>query len=302
MSRGALVAASVTLIAAASLGAQQPPPATTFRADVNRVLVTALVTEADAPVSGLRASDFEVLDNKVPQQIDVVEVRSQPVDVTVVLDPSLSVAVDALQQFVADLQKVAASLAPVDRVRLITSGTTVMDVSGLRPGGSTLPTDRVVIGGATSLYNAITAALVLGNRVERPQLIFAFTDGFDSMSFIGAERVVAVARRSAASLYLSMAESSLAVKPTHAAGAAYIGGPNRNMLRDMADATGGAVFARAPGTSLSATFASVMQRFRSGYLLTFVPTGVSTTGWHDLVVRMKDRRYSVRARRGYEAG
>jgi hypothetical protein len=70
----------------------------------------------------------------------------------------------------------------------------------------------------------------------------------------------------------------------------------------MSESTGGAVFTRAAGTPLSETFASVMNRFRSGYVLTFVPTGVSPTGWHDLTVRTRDRRYTVRARRGYEGG
>jgi hypothetical protein len=40
--------------------------------------------------------------------------------------------------------------------------------------------------------------------VDRTQLVFAFSDGLDSMSFLDADRVVAIARRSAASLYLSI--------------------------------------------------------------------------------------------------
>ena len=82
----------LTTIAIASLvglpaGAQQP-----FRSGVDVVRVDALVTDGHRPIAGLKAADFELLDNGVLQQIDSVALESQPLAVVLVLDTSGSVA------------------------------------------------------------------------------------------------------------------------------------------------------------------------------------------------------------------
>ncbi len=38
---------------------------------------------------------------------------------------------------------------------------------------------------------------------------------------------------------------------------------------------------------------------KSRYVLTYYPSGIATTGWHDVRVRLKSRAGTVRARRGY---
>jgi hypothetical protein len=52
---------------------------------------------------------------------------------------------------------------------------------------------------------------------------------------------------------------------------------------------------------LHATFAETLAEFRDRYVLSYTPTGVSTTGWHRLEVKLKGKSGKVTARRGYFA-
>jgi hypothetical protein len=59
----------------ANLGAwagQQPA----FSTRVEAVRVDVLVTEAGTPIRGLGPADFEILDNGVPQQVDLISFGS----------------------------------------------------------------------------------------------------------------------------------------------------------------------------------------------------------------------------------
>ena len=42
--------------------------------------------------------------------------------------------------------------------------------------------------------------------------------------------------------------------------------------------------------------------FRTGYVLTYIPTGVSRGGWHEIRVQSKNPAYTIRARDGYDGG
>src|SRR5687767_1205034 len=117
----AVTSAAVATIAIASLSAQQPasPPAV-FRANADAVSVDASVQRDRRPVVGLKAADFELLDNGVPQEITEVAYERLPIDVTFLLDVSASVTGDALDELRRALRQVRGDLGPGDRLRLLT--------------------------------------------------------------------------------------------------------------------------------------------------------------------------------------
>lgn len=80
----------------------------------------------------------------------------------------------------------------------------------------------------------------------------------------------------------------------------YRGGPNTNKLEDAADATGGLVYKDSTRTPIPELFARVLQEFRSRYLVTYTPNGVSPDGFHTIEVKMPNGKYNVKARRGYQ--
>jgi len=290
------------MLAVLGVGLSMPPAtgqAPVFRSSVDVVSVPVSVRERNQPVAGLAARDFEVLDNGVPQQLTSTVIEMLPVDVTLVLDTSGSVR-GRLDRLKADIQEIADGLQSNDRVRLMAFSSTVADVFGLQPGGSHLPLERLKPGGGTAFYNALAAALMAVPDTDRPHLIFGFTDGLDNVSFLDATRVVSLAGRANAALYLSLVpappERRVSLTP-------YAGGPNRRLLREAAARTGGALLDSTSTVRLSDVFGEVLKEFRTSYMLRYSPTGVPRTGWHDIVVKItRPGTYDIRARKGYEGG
>jgi hypothetical protein len=64
--------------------------------------------------------------------------------------------------------------------------------------------------------------------------------------------------------------------------------------------TAGQVFALPPDTSISKIFKTMLDDFRSTYVLQYVPQGVDARGWHDVEVSVKKRgKFDIKARKGY---
>jgi VWFA-related protein len=286
---------------------------TTFRATAQAVSVPVSVRDKNRPVVGLTAADFDVQDNGVPQTIAAVSLSSVPIDVTMLMDASASVAGRNLARFKEDVQSMSDQLETGDRIRLLTFAGSTTDVFGLKPAGVRLPLDAIGGGGVTALYDAVAAAIVVVSANERPQVIFAFTDGMDSASAFDSARLQVLSRLSSAPLYLVLANAAgndeyrdISEMAGHATGyvghGSYAGGPDRGALRSIAERTGGALYETRPGDALPATFKRLLDDFRTGYVLSFSPTGVSASGWHDLQVHAKNSSYAVKARAGYNGG
>ena len=73
----------------AAVAASQSP---VFKARVEGVRIDVLVTEGGRPLAGLRADDFDVRDNGVPQTVDLVSLGDVPVNVVLAFDVSASVS------------------------------------------------------------------------------------------------------------------------------------------------------------------------------------------------------------------
>jgi hypothetical protein len=66
-------------------------------------------------------------------------------------------------------------------------------------------------------------------------------------------------------------------------------------------ATGGVVY-KTDDPKLEQKFKARLDYLRQSYVLTYEPKGVGTNdGWHDVVVKVKGRKVSVKARPGYYA-
>ena len=83
------VIAGVALIRG-PVAAQQPAPQATFTARVDSVRVDVDVRRGDTPVAGLTAADFEILDNGVRQQAELVSPTALPLNIVLALDASAS--------------------------------------------------------------------------------------------------------------------------------------------------------------------------------------------------------------------
>jgi len=300
-----VAAAGVALIA---LSLQAPP---TFKVAVDGVRVDVLVTDGRRPVRGLTAADFDLRDRGVAQRIESVSFEDVPLSLILVLDRSSSVRGAPLGHLRDAASAVVGRMLPGDRAALMTfSGRVALD-SGWTSDARQLQEaiSQVDAGGATALYDAAYAALMLRDPSPGRPLVIVFSDNADTASWLPGARVVEVAQRTDAVVY-GVVLRSAAVRPLgfladftsgiqprldNLAPAAY----KQSFLERLAEDSGGSVLPAADSSELRAVFERIVAEFRSRYVLTYVPRGVEGGGWHPLQVSLKGRAGRVTARRGY---
>jgi VWFA-related protein len=266
-----------------------------FRTGTDAVAVEASVRRERRPVQGLKAADFELLDNGVRQQITSVTAETLPVDVTLVVDTSGSV-IRSLDRFKADVRQIGGALNPNDEVRLVTFDTSVKQVFPMQPASRRLPVDEIKIGNMTSLIDAVTFALARAPRPDRRHLLFVFTDGYDNASMLGYQALPALVGHT--DVILNVVLSKVSGVPDTGAPAAL------DALAAAAARTGGVLY--PPSDELQdvvEAFKQTLDAFRHSYVLYYSPTDVDPAGWHEISVRVtRPGTYDVQARQKYFGG
>jgi VWFA-related protein len=292
----AVVVAAITIGARPSAHPQssQTPM---FRATTDIVRVDVSVTRDRRPVTGLRAADFVVKDNGVPQSIADVQFGKLPIDVTIALDVSASVKgplLDRLRRAIAALIK---DLGSADRLKLMLFDTQVQRVVDYTTDFAVVDEAlrRASTGGGTALYDALSVALSSAAPADRRQLIVCFTDGMDSHTSTDPQDLAGVARRTHATLTVLPPPQPPFLKMTPSQRRGLV------MMQALAALSGGQQFTETLTSDLTATFRAALDEFRSEYVLYFRPAGVEREGVHTLDVASKPGTV-VRARRSYVGG
>jgi len=254
------------------------------------------------PMTGLKISDFELLDNSVPQEISDLSYERLPIDVTVVLDVSASVTGPVLDQLRQSVRQLKADLGSRDRLKLVAFNMQVRRLVDFEAPAS--PTDAAFASlsghGSSAIFDSVAVALAAPAAEGRRHLIVLFSDGQDSSSITDPDVLFDVARRTTPTVAIVLASAI----PEHMA-SPFARSPGRppitigRLYDQLARETGGVVVATSPGDSLASMFRRVLADFRSSYVLYFTPRGVDRAGSHTLQVRVKQDGAEVRARRGY---
>jgi len=299
-----LAAAMIGAPAAADQDSPSPQDrAPVFRAGADVVSVDASVQNNRRPVTGLRATDFELLDNGVPQEITEIAYEKLPIDVTFLLDISASVTGSVLDELRKALRQVRADLGPGDRLRLLIFNMRVRRLVDFTQPASDLDSALASLQGAGSsaVLDGLAVALTAADAPGRRRLIVLFSDGQDSSSISDVDTLLEVARRSTLTVAIVLGSPSAPDRPssmlrtTSASTIATVGALSDRIARE----TGGMVTVVSPGENLTSKFRRMLQDFRSSYVLYFTPLGVERSGVHTLDVRVKRSGVDVRARRGY---
>ena len=277
----------LALLAAALAAGAGPEDPLVFGVAVEVVRVEVLVTRKGEPVPDLTAENFEVRDNGVRQQLNPIAFEEAPVDALLVLDMSASVKGSKLEALRDAAGAFLDGLAPADRVGLVGFQHSV--TVGV-PLTSEIPRVRFALdtvegGGSTALHDAVYVALRLPEPGHRRSAVVVFSDGIDNVSWLSGKDVVAAAGRSGAVVYGVDAREP--------------GDPSHRFLKDVAKATGGRVWRARRTDDLRARFLDVLHDIRARYVISYTPTGVDTTGWHELEVKLRGRKGDVLARPAY---
>jgi Ca-activated chloride channel homolog len=275
---------------------QEPTP--TFRANVKLVSVfTTVVNKHGAPVANLAKEDFAIAEDGVPQEIKIFDRESElPLNIVLAIDTSLSTRKDIRLELESARQFVHSLLRPVDSLSLYQFSE---NVDELVPFTSNLQRidkgiDRVRIGAATALYDAIyLGSHSLADRNNRKVMVL-ITDGGDTTSKIDFNEAVRAAQESEAIIY------SIIIVPIEADAGRNVGG--ENALIQLSNDTGGKHYYASGIAQLDAAFHQVSQELRTQYLIGYYPKKkLSDSDFRRIEVTLTKPAldYKVRHRTGY---
>ena len=286
---------------------------TTLRVGVTMVTVGARITDRNGrEVRRLHAEDFSILENDVPQRISFFSEEDQPVSLAILLDKS-----DSMGQ--GD-KLVHAKTAAIFLEREGHPGNEFLYVpfDARAEVPSAFTTDRrslelaiigTSVGGGTSLYDAILAALERLSRARYPrQALVVITDGADQHSLHTLADLLAGVQASQAQVFLigyfSPEEDLLfrtaREKVTRDDGM-LIDNP-RLVFSGLAEESGAASFFPRSDDELRQAVEAIVDDLRHQYTLAYYPTSSSLSqdgGYRRIQVRVRRRGVKVRARQGY---
>jgi VWFA-related protein len=276
----------------------------TFRSAVTLVPISAVVRDPRGRlVTGLKASDFEVIDHGEPRPIVDFQVdANSPIALAVLVDASGSMSMTPKMRFAR--QVIEGLVAELDQGRdeaaFFTFDVSLQERQGFtdRSGHFAGLLEEVSPWGLTSLHDAIAdAARRLAERPRSHRALVVVTDGLDTGSALTPGEVSAIASSIDVPVYVV-----LAVPPIDRA---------RFMRRmaDSADTTDEAeLFNLAKWTGGDLLFASAVEHgagvarevigeLRHQYVIAIESAG--RREWRRLDVRVRDERLRVAARGGY---
>jgi len=266
--------------------------------DTNLVVLNLTITEKNEKyVSGLKVDDLKVLEDNLPQQILSFEFEETSFAAVILLDTSAS-----MEQKIALEQAACADfiggIRGGDSFAIYSfGGATVREIQDFTT--SVLLPDSVrtlQAEGPTPLYDAIVrAASVLAQRPERRRAILVVSDGADTNSKVSLGHALRMVIGGQISVY--------AVDLTRTD----ISGANRNdngteVLKALAEKTGGKFFQTPGGNKLREAFAKTVDELRHQYTITYQSTNDNYNGrWRAIEVRIAHPKLNVRTRQGYFA-
>jgi VWFA-related protein len=271
--------------------------AQTFRARLDLVQVTVSVTDENGRlVTGLAQEDFQVWEDGLEQKVTQFTDQRVPVSLGVLLDASDSMrgqpvadARIALNRFVGEL------LLPEDEAFVATFNHSARLASRWRTPPSLLT--NVLRGlrptGGTAMYDALadTAALFT-RRVNARAAVVLISDGADTASDRTLHQTVDVIRRSDMFVY------AIAIDGPDARASTRV---NPEALRELTSLSGGYTEVVRSAADLGPATARIADELNKQYTIGFSSSRPPDGTWRTLRVRIRNRDYFVRARRGYFA-
>jgi len=261
-----------------------------FTSGVQLVEVYATVTDANGElVTGLRQSDFEVLEGGAPQEVTAFAAGEFPLTVALGVDRSFSMAGEPLRLAKLASQAFLRELKPDDRSMVVAIGNQADVIAPLSADRASQA--RAISGldawSTTALHDALIATLDRLEPESGRQAVVVFSDGTDRYSEHKAAEVMERARRSNALIYPIA-----------------LGKARPALLSELAVLTGGRSFQLRDARELEKTLATIARELRYQYLLGYTPAKPLERGnreWRSIKVMVKATRpgLRVRARDGY---
>ncbi len=260
----------------------------TFRASTEVVRVDVLVTRGGRPMPGLRLEDFGVRENGARQKIETLGTDANtPIDMLLLFDGSASVRGSRQELLLEAASAAMKGLRPTDRAGLLLFSHEVRRLTKLTSDFDSVigALKASVPSGSTSLGDSLVAASLAFDRSEARRLVFLFTDGADTSSFLQDYQVIDSLARVNVLVYSFTFDEKTGASP----------GP---LLRAATEVTGGRAITERNPKKLAAAFRDALEEVRARYLLSYTPATNTTPGWRRLEVKVRGGG-RILARKGY---
>jgi Ca-activated chloride channel family protein len=278
-----------------------PANAPTIRVLINEVNLIFTVTDKHGHyIPNLKLSDFALLDDqRAPEKVNSFRQQiNLPLRVGIVIDASTSIRSrfqfeqQSATEFLISILKSKSDRAFVmgfDVTPTVTQDWTD-NLDGLQAG-----INRLRPGGGTALFDAVYTACrdkLMGERGAEPvrKAMILISDGDDNQSRVHPDEAIKMCQRAETIIYAISTNWT----PSR--------GKGDKVLTDMAEETGGEVFFPPSVEEMSNSFKNIEEELRSQYALNYVPADFKPDGaFRPIYLYCNDRRYQVRARKGYFA-
>jgi len=272
--------------------------------DVNLVVVNITVTDPyDRIVTGLDQSNFEVYDDKVPQQIAAFSTEDAPISVGLVFDSSGSMSDKIEKSKEAALQFFKTS-NPQDEFMLVNFNERPDLVSSFTSKFENLQ-DRLILvkaGGKTALLDAIYLAITeMKKATTNRKALLVISDGGDNHSRYTERDIRKAVKESDVEIFavgVFEAAASRGRTPEEA------GGPG--LLSELSEVSGGRMFSVEDVNELPDIMEKISIELRNQYVIGYKPSNLVRDGrWRRIKVKLNPPRglppLQVYARTGYYA-
>jgi Ca-activated chloride channel homolog len=334
----AMAVAAVT-VAAVPAQEQRPPDGFRFRSGVELINVTATVTDDDGRfVSGLGKDDFVVYDDSDRVEVTHFSNERVPVSLGILLDTSGSMTPDKMSSARGAIERFIRMLGADDEMFLARFANVPELVQGWTKDRRLLgrAMDSLYAGGGTAMYDGIADALpVAQSGRNRKKAIVVISDGNDTNSATSPRDLKEMIRQSEVLVYAIGVDGRMQTStrgfpprnpfpvpfpipgrggrgfpvppPIGGGGGGTFGrgaagdGLDANALRQVTDDTGGRTEVVRDFGDLDGATARIADELSKQYYLGYASPGKKDGRWHTIKVELRDRRLTVRARRGYVA-
>jgi len=293
--------------------AEGAPKPAAFRADAQMVLVPVTVTDRNGKtIEGLRAENFNVLEDRVLQPIVSFAAEDAPCSVGLVLDISgsmrstLGAAKDVAHAFFQTAN-------PLDEFLLLTVSTQPEAVSSFTTdtAGLEAAIEHTSPGGMTALIDTVSLGLHCMRKARQSRrALLILSDGVDNYSRYSKGELMRVALEADVQIYTIVVgdgsaagfsgtipfRPSLAAKPIDQARAHE--GPH--FLEELSDNTGGLHFNVRSDTEAKEAAIKIGRALRNEYVIGYRPPTSGPTGkWRRVHVKSNVPKVNLYARQGY---
>jgi Ca-activated chloride channel homolog len=272
--------------------------AQTFRGSVTTVEIPVTVTDtSNRLIPGLTKEDFEVFEDGDPEPITQFSDKRTPVSVGVLLDISDSMrgqpivdARGALDRFMGDLLE-GDDEAFVGAFNHLPRILVPWTAPPSRLAGR-LDSERPT--GGTAIYDAIAASVsMFGHRQRTRAAMIVISDGADTASDHSLPQTRELLRRSDAFVYAIAIDSATEQRVSTRV--------NPEALREITGPSGGYTEVVRTSADLGPATQRIAEELNAQYTLAYATMRPQDGSWRTIRVRVRNRDYIARARRGYFA-